>query len=145
MIRNANDGDIEWLLGELKEFASEYPFKSFQFPTDAAAYHILMDYMQYGLLMVCERNGERSGFIAGIETPLLGNPSVSVLVERFWWVTKSARRTRAGYELLRSFMNHAKELGIGAVISVASNTNIRDNTMRKLGLHLMESHYLMEI
>jgi hypothetical protein len=145
-IRRAEHADVGWISGQLRDFASSLGTKySYIPPDDESLESVVQDMVDNHVVLVAWTRGERVGLIGGVATPHPFNPSISCLIERFWWVPPSFRgRVRAGYLLLRDFMKIGERYHT-TVVSLERDSNVSDTTMQKFGLKMYEKTYSREI
>jgi hypothetical protein len=142
-IRKATIEDLEWLLQELKTFSAFIDCKTQVFNEDygRAMFPLMLD---KHVVFIAESEGERLGFIAGLLTPHPFNPNIKILQELFWWVSEQHRRSRAGLMLLNTFIEEGKRLANWTIMSLESNSPVREETLLRRGFRLKERAYILE-
>ena len=144
--RKAQATDVDWLLGELKEFAVYIRTKKHSlFGDEEYSRKGLLGVIENHVMFIAVKGEERLGFIAGIKTPHLFNPKISILVEIFWWVSEKYRNTRAGLMLLNSFTEYGKQNADLVTMALEAHSPVNDKTITKRGYHFHEKNYLMEV
>ena len=134
-VRRATLDDVPWLLAELRAFAAHYPITTVSlFGSDAHAEGMLLALIGGQFVAIATRNGERLGLIAGGVAPHPYNPDLLVASELWWWVSPAHRGTTAGYRLLASFHEWARQQGADlATMTLASNSQVRPGALERLG------------
>lgn len=144
IVRDATPDDLEWLIGELRDFAvfmdTRYPlfdeaYSRRTFPTLFADHVVL----------IAEREGERQGFVAGLLSPHPFNPALVILQELFWWVAAPHRHSRAGLLLLNALVEVGRAKAQWVLVSVEANSPVREATLLRRGFRLKERSYLLEV
>lgn len=142
-VRKAEDADLEWILGELRELSdfveTDIPIFQDSPYTRSGILHLIAHHV----VLIAEKEYQQVGFIAGTLTPHLFNPSIKTLTMLFFRVTPEARRTRAAFELVESFIS----AGLAAdwiSISLGVKTNLKGNHFVKRGFKKRETAFLKE-
>ena len=142
LLRPANTSDIPQILANGKTFAtSAYPGIPFD---EETFFGCVMQMMNDGLLIVAEENGEHFGGVGAIKGPLFINTSVSIAMERFWWVKPEHRASGIGRDLLKALEAAAKEQGCARVLMIALHNDelpFVDGFYKKFGYAPMEHFY----
>jgi hypothetical protein len=99
-VRTAVAADVAWLLQQLAHFDAFFGSSRSLFPDEAYAVETLTKLIATEPFFIAADARGPVGFIAGLLTPHLLNPSIRVLSELFWWVVPEARGSRAGFLLL---------------------------------------------
>lgn len=146
LVRRATTADIDWLLGELNEFA-DFLDTSKKLYADDEAYgrNLLTNFIEKHFVLVAERDGARVGFIAGYVMPHMFNPKLRVLAEIWWWVNPAHRKTRAALMLLNEYTKWGKENCDLVTMAVETITPVNERCLTKRGYRLHERSYLLEI
>ncbi len=145
-VRKAATEDIEWCLGQLREFSAVYGTKQPLFPEDLDhARTCLSHFMSQHLVLVAERDGHPVGFIAGFVTPHPFNPNIRTVTEQFWWVTPEARGSSAGLRLLDAFIREAEALADWVTISIEHGSPLNSRILEKRGFRPIDTQYLREV
>lgn len=144
-VRRGNLGDISWILEQLPRFQIFFGSQKSLFDIDSAE-GIVQGWIENHLVFVAEKETVgQLGFIIGAITPHLFNPKVVVLTELLWWVDPQFRKTRAGYLLLKQFVEWGKENTDWITFSVQTITPIKETTLKKFGFRQIEACYLIEV
>lgn len=89
-------------------------------------------------LIVAEKDGEPIGVIGGFLVPNIYNPNIKVLSELLWYVKEEYRKGRAGYLLLKAFDKLASEIADEATMSTLLHSEVKIETLEKVGFKLKE-------
>lgn len=148
-VRVAYDGDIPWILSELREFGKFSGFLSL-FPEERYAEEKLKELIERHVVMVCMAVDEvvgsedAAGFIAGYVGPHPWNPQAKVLTEAFWWVAEKYRRSRAGLLLLNAYTDWGRENCDMVTMALEANSPVRQETLTKRGYKLKELSFVLQ-
>ena len=145
-IRRAEPGDFAWIASQLRDFARSLDTVHSYIPAteEALLEEVRAMAHRHVLLVAQASDGSLAGTIGGLLAPHPYNPAICVLQERFWWVPVSHRGSRAGYMLLREFLNHGALLANVTTLSLEDNSPVSDNVLNRLGLRLLERIYVAE-
>lgn len=144
-VRPATTQDLDWLIGQLKDFAAFYASKRSLFGEESYVRAVITSMIERHLVLVAERGTELLGFIGGIVTPHFMNPDIQVLTETFWWVSPEHRRTRAGLMLLEAFVGYGKANAQWTQMTLEHESPVADRCLTKRGFQLKEHSYLLEV
>lgn len=144
-IRSASINDIDWVVLELKRFSEFFGTKKELFSDKNYARAGCLILIKGHVLYLAENESERIGFIAGLLTPHLFNPSIKILTELFWWVTEEHRGSRAGSLLLGEFVDYGKRHADWIAFGLRNNTRVRDETLLNYGFQAYERSFLLEV
>lgn len=146
LIRKANNYDIDYLLTQLELFAKEVPYKKDLFSSSVEwKMKSLICLMEKHLFLIAEKNGLKSGFIAGLVTPHFLNPNLISVTELFWWVNIEMRGSSVGARLLQSYTEEAKKIGDWVSMHTQTSTKIKDSSLERLGYKFSEKSFVMEV
>ena len=97
-----------------------------------------------GTMILAFYNERPVGAIGGVLVPHIYNPNIIVLSELMWYVLPEYRNGRAGLLLIKEFKKMAEELADEATLSTLPSSNIKSETLAKLGFHYGEKafHYI---
>ena len=84
------------------------------------------------------------GAIGGVLVPHIYNPNIIVLSELMWYVLPKYRNGRAGLLLIKAFKKLAEELADEATLSILPSSDVKPETLEKLGFKLGESAFLFK-
>ena len=149
--RRAVPSDIDWLMGQLRQFARFYGTKRSLFPTDDYAEQVLESMVSsQAIFMAVETTsyGEQPiGFIAAMVGVHPYNPTIRLLAETFWWVEPTLRGGRAALLLLEAFKAWGVESGFDwlTLSMVEGKSPLTDRTLERHGFRLHEKSYLREV
>lgn len=149
-VRRAAFADLDWLLGELREFSAFYATRRQLFGDEAYARVALRRMITDHLVLIAEaKGGERVGLISGWLYPHPFNPEIKTLSETFWWVATQFKNTfiggRAAQLLLDAFIEQGKARAQWIVFMLAHNTQVNERALLRRGFRLQERAYLMEV
>ena len=145
-IRPATTDDLEWLTTQLKAFSLFYGTKNGLFSTDEYAHEGLKTFMEKHVLLIADKDFVGPiGFIAGLVTPHIYNPTIRVLTEAFWWVPEEHRRSRAGYLLLKAFVDYGRVNADWILFTLEEDSPVNEFALIDRGFKLKERSYLMEV
>jgi hypothetical protein len=145
IVRPAVPSDLDWLITQVKAFATFNGTKYFMFGSEEEARAGLLGLMNAHFMRIAERAGERLGFIAAWWVPHPYNSQIPLLSEAFWWVSEEHRNGRAGLALLDEFVAFAKEHVKWATFSLLENSPVNDRILTKRGFVKHETGYVLEI
>lgn len=145
-VRLARSGDIEWLAGELRQFAESDGKRLTVYGDGAHAHRGLEELVGNHLVLLAERVSDRAklGFIAGMVFPHSFNPSIRVLGELLWWVSPTHRKTRAGLLLLDAFVAWGDQHCDWVTFGLQHDSPVRDETLYRRGFRPQERSFLRE-
>jgi hypothetical protein len=145
-VRAAAPTDIDWLVTQLRSFSAYFGTKRSLFGDEEFAKDGMRRMMDEHFMRVSERDdGVLTGFISGIITPHLFNPSIRVLTETFWWVAEPFRKTRSSVLLLNSFLSWGEANADWIAFGLEAQTPVKDEALIKRGFHLQERSFLREV
>lgn len=91
--------------------------------------------------LICWKDGERVGCVAGIKTKHFLNPNIDFIFEVVWYVDRNVRNTRVPYLLMKHYTEMVKEKADEGVFTILGHTPIKDESLAKFGWKLQERHY----
>jgi hypothetical protein len=145
-IRRGAPGDIDWLIGQLREFSSFMGTKRALFGDEEYVRRQVEGMLEHHVIFLAVReDGERMGFIGGVYVPHVFNPELTLLSETFWWVTPAHRGSRAGLMLLNAFTEFGKGAADWVTVALEEKSPVDDRCLRKRGYRLLEKNYLLEV
>jgi hypothetical protein len=143
-IRPAVPSDIDWLITQVKAFATFNQTKYFLFGNEEEARAGLLGMMSQHFMRIAERDGVPLGFIAAYWVKHPYNSKINLLAETFWWVDELHRFSSAGARLLHEFVAFAKEHVQWATFSLLVNSPVNESVLLRLGFKKHETAYLLE-
>ena len=143
-VLRANESDIDWIMGELKEFDNFFDSKKSLYGDGVYQRDAMLGMIEKQVVFVAWKNGDRVGFIAGFLAPHIYNPDITVLSEVFWWVPVKHRGSRAGLLLLRKFTEYGKQNADWVCLGIEDKSPINERTLTKRGYKLFERNYVLE-
>lgn len=145
-IRPATEGDLDWLICQLKSFSSYFGTKKSLFGDEEFARAGMQTMLTSHLVLIAESVIDGPvGFIAGVVTPHLFNPQIRVLAETFWWVAESRRGSRASLLLLEEFIKWGKANADWVTFALEHRTPVKESSLIRRGFHLQEKSFLLEV
>ena len=146
LIRAATADDVEWLASRLRLYFSDcYGTKRPLFQNDEFTQGFMLTLMKEHLVLIAEKGKERVGFVAGVLSPALYEPSLRVLSETFWWVEKAYRRSKAATLLLDAFTAWGRRHADWIFFGLPTDADVTDRTMARKGYRMQERFYLLEV
>lgn len=155
VVRPAINSDIDWLLGQLKQFSefNNSQISLFGGPEEHKR-QVLSDLIRNHVLLLCEKQAEPDelgrvgwipvGLICGMLHRHQFNPDIKCLTEYFWWVDPEHRNGRAGWMLFKEFEAVGEELCHWVTMSLLENSPVPEGFLEKQGYKLIEKTYLKE-
>lgn len=144
-IREAVPSDLDWLVGQAREFshfnATVYPL----FDDEVQVRESLSGLIHDHFMRVAWRGGQRLGFICGyyVRHPL--NPKVITLCEIMWWVSVEHRHSSAGLRLLDTYIAWGRAHANWITFSLQTHSPVKQETLTRRGFHMHESGFLLEV
>lgn len=132
-LRLATLADMPQMLANARKFIDSIPaYKNLPYdPVSMEAEFLAM--MEGGIILVAEVDGIHLGGIGALLSPLFFNPSIRVMVERFYWVEPGERSAGVGKALFTAFREAAqKSADYLVMISLADERT--DSLYKKLGM-----------
>jgi GNAT superfamily N-acetyltransferase len=145
LIRQAESNDIDWILGQLREFSKFIETKYELYGEEQYSKDGLQMLISSHLFLIAEKNSKRVGFVAGYLTPHLFNPTIKILNELFFWVIPEHRGEGIGTILMNDYIDFGKKNAQWITFSFNRFTKVNEKSLLKRGFHLHESTYLQEI
>lgn len=96
-------------------------------------------------LVSADEDDNMVGFITGMLLPHMFNPDIITLVEVFWWVNSSHRRSKAGLKLLNAYVDYGKQNADWIICTLESHSPVNDKAFIKRGFKYKEKSFLMEV
>lgn len=145
-VRPAIVEDLDWLIEQLKSFSRFFGSKIPLYKSEHFAREAMTKMMTDHMVFVAWKEGIGPvGFIAGFVIPHIFNPTIRVLNETFWWVPEEHRGTRAGYLLLKAFIDFGKEHADWILFTLEDNSPVNEVALLNRGFKLKEKSFLMEV
>lgn len=143
-VRPATIDDLDWVLEQAKEFSKFYGTKK-SLIDDSYARTGLAGVIENGVMLIAEGKEHRMGFIAGLIVDHPYNPKIRLLYEMLWWVSEPFRKTKAGYALLKRFIEIGKEEADWVTLCSLNVSPIGDRILERFGFKMIERNYLLEV
>lgn len=144
-IRRAATEDVPYLLDQLQRFDQFFGAGRSLYPDDATATAILSGLIKTQPFWVAFHDDLLIGFIGGALAAHPFNPDLVVLSELFWWVDEAYRGSKAGLELLTTFIDHGQQHADWIVMTLEHESPISDRCLLKRGFRPKEHTYLLEV
>lgn len=150
-IRKADEKDIEIILQELKSFSDAYGTKMPMFRDYETSKAIVKTYLKDHVFFVAikrdlaDLSEKVVGFITGLLSPHIYNPSIKVMTEAFWWMNPEHRRSGAGLMLLDKYIEWGQKNVDWIIMAIEDDTPIDEKIFLDRGFRLKEKSYLMEV
>ncbi len=145
IVRSATEGDVSWVVDELRAFSNSQRTKLKPFPGDQEAKAAITRMIQDHLFLVAVRGEERLGFLAAYVFAHPFNAAIRTLSESYWWVAEKFRGTRAGAMLLNAYLEHGKKHADWVFMTLQSNSPVNPDSLIKRGFRIHETYFLMEV
>lgn len=143
-VRQATNSDIPWIISELKAFSSFYGGKIPVFGNQEHMENLVETLIQTHVMLICDDNDTKLGFIGGFLGPHLFNPAIRVLTELCWWVPERHRGTKAGSLLLDAFQEFGKKHANWVTMTLEADSPVPEIILIKRGFTLKERNFYME-
>ena len=135
-LRNATIDDLPSCLVCARKFVDFYGLTW----NDASVTHNLTLLINSGVFIVAEVDGVIVAGIGGISIINIWDSTQQLFQELFWWVDEEYRNGSLGIKLLKTLEDQTPE-GALLVLSVLPKSNIKEETLSKLGYSLKEQAY----
>lgn len=96
-----------------------------------------------GIFLYCERNGEVTGILSAMVGTTLFDVKLKILQQRIFYVKPDSGRT--AYHLFKKFIDIGKREANHIITMLTSETNIKPQTLEKMGFKKMETLYRLEV
>lgn len=148
-IRPASEGDLDWLVGELREFDRFYQTKKRLFGDEKIVREKVLEIIAGHICLIAERSGDggaqRIGFIAGLLCPHFYNPDIRVLSQLFWWVLPGERKTLAASMLMDEFLRIGRPHADWITFNMSPWTPVKPTSFVRRGFTISDQVYLLEV
>jgi hypothetical protein len=143
--RRATLDDIPWMLGELRNFSDFYQTKRRLFADQEHVTTILTNLITNHFVCIAEKESSPMGFIVGMVSGHVFNPTIRTLTELAWWVEEKSRMSRAGLMLLNEFISFGKENADWINFSLEAHSPVKGDCLEKRGFSLKERNFILEV
>lgn len=153
-VRRAIEGDIPWMLDELKKFSDFFGTRIPLFDPNTAK-GTLSQILENHVVFVAVREQEALGtgvsvflpigFIAGAQVSHPLNPAIRVFAELLWWVQEEFRGSRAGAMLLEQFTAYGREHADWITMTLEAKSPVNPAVLERKGFRHQESSFVMEV
>lgn len=152
-IRAAHEGDLPWLLEQLREFDAFFGAKHTLFPDETYGRAFLRSIIDHHVFLIACSDGppaSRVGFIGGMLGKHPFNPHLRTLTELFWWVVPRSRGGTTGARLLLEFRARAERHHVHMVVLSLEERTITEGmvdpaSLVRMGFVPKERSYLLEL
>ena len=147
IVRRSTMDDYAWISKEVSDFVNTINTVEVQMPSTEVTLSAYTDLLCNHVSLVAEEKGELRGFMAGLYCAHPCNDKVMMLREWIWWVPERFRGGRAGYMLLKTFVDIGKATdGVSKVtVTLQNDTKVGYAIMSRLGFRLAESVFVTEV
>lgn len=146
LIAQATKNDVPEILDELQEFSKFFGTKISLFGDYEESKKIIENFVENHVFLIATKaSGELIGFISGMIMPHIYNPTISTLVESFWWVKEKHRGSKAGLKLLEEFIAFGRDNVDWVIMTLESDSPVKETTLTRRGFNLKEKSYLLEV
>lgn len=112
------------------------------YPNDYEWWRVdVVDLANKGYFAVCERDGEIVGFMIASFYSSTFDPTTTILQQNLLYATP---RTRAAHYLLKAFIDFGRKDFNHIITMIAPRTNIKPQSLKRLGFKELETLYGME-
>lgn len=132
-------------MGELPAFSDFFGTRRPLFGDAEHVENMLREVIAKHLVFVACRGEERLGFIAGVVHGHPFNPSIRTLSEQLWWVPEKHRGSRAGFVLLKAFVDWGEKNVDWISFGIEAKSPVRDEALTRQGFRLQERIFLKEV
>jgi GNAT superfamily N-acetyltransferase len=142
MIRSATRWDEDEVVLMLERYKRESPLVFHKTSSTEHARKILQHiWAGAGLCYVSYDEAGIHGMIIGIKNPNIWNPDIYAMHEMAFWVNPERRGTRAGYKLLKAYIEECKamkEQGLIEYYTISKMINSPDLDYGRFGFNKLE-------
>ena len=100
-------------------------------------------FAERAIFLICRRDGEVRGTMIAFLTKSPFDPSIKILQQQHFYVKPDSGRT--AYHLFKKFIDIGKTEANHIITMLTSQTNIKPETLERLGFKEMETLYRMEV
>lgn len=144
-VRNATHSDIPWLVQELEHFAVDYDTEPSLFGDLEYAIEKLGELITKHVVLIAEQENKPVGFIAGLINNHMMNPSVTILTQLFWWVSKKKRKNKIGSALLDTFIDYGEQHADWISCNLSHAAKMDDKCLISRGFRLQEKSFYKRV
>ena len=146
VVREARQGDSDWILEELQAFDAVMATDRSFMPSDPKVRRSrLHEFMADQLFLVAVRGEERLGFVLGVYANHLLNPETLCIYEQLYWVSHRHRGSAAGLVLLDTFIAVASRSVDWIFFSKQPWTRMADRHLDRRGFKPVDHTFLLEV
>lgn len=153
-VRQATSADTSYCLSLLKNFSKFYGLEKYAFYSDdiedmtIKMSTIINHHVVYVSEHINDDTGEIGplvGVIGGMLTPHFYNKNLTILTEMFWWVDEKHRKSRAGHDLIKTFIAAGKAHANLISFCLLEHSPIKASSIEVFGFKPIEKTFIMEI
>jgi len=150
-VRVADIRDLPYILSELPEYSDSFESNEPMYADEEYAKKFFSLLINEHILFIAEKvesNGDivGCGFAAGLIGPNVYNPMLKTLTVMLWYVNPKFRTTRAGYRLIKEFIQWGKDNDCDRINAARQvGGPIKRETYERLGFRFQEQSFVMEI
>lgn len=148
-IRPANEADLDWLVGELREFDTFYQTKKRLFGDEQIVRAKMLEVVRTNICLIADKKEagktERIGFIGGLLRTHFYNPEIRLLSQLFWWVIPAQRKTVAASMLMDAFISIGRAHADWITFNISRKCPVKKQSFIRRGFEVSDQVFLMEI
>lgn len=133
------------MLSELEKFSAFYQSKHNLFSDVDHVTGLLTNLIQNQFVQMAIRDSEPIGFIVGVLSDHIFNPSIKVFTEFAWWVEEKSRMSKAGLLLLNDFIEYGKANAMWINFTLEEHSPVKGSFLERKGFALKERCFVMEV
>lgn len=99
-------------------------------------------FAQQGIFLICKRNEEITGIMVAVLRQSPFDFETTILRQVLFYVKPNSGRT--AYHLFKKFIDIGKSQANHIITMITSQTNIKPETLKKMGFKELETLYLLE-
>lgn len=96
-----------------------------------------------GILLICRRDGKITGLLLAFINPSVFDVNTKILQQQILYSIPNSGRT--AYHLFKNFIDIGKSEANHIITMLTSQTNIKPETLKKLGFEELETLYRLEV
>lgn len=141
-VKPVTEGDRSWVVNTAAKEMLENEVRRPELYNPQQLHLLYHKVVSDGTGLVCLKDGERVGVVGGVLFPHFLNPGIRVLAEVVWYVSPSARFSRAPYLMMKAYRDLISVRADEGMFTLLHDTPIKDDSLAKLGFEFRERHYL---
>ena len=146
-VRAAELSDVDWLVGQCRDFANLQQTKLSIFPAqESTIRELLEDMIKNHLFLIAVKGEQRLGFLAAYQLTHPFNPGIRMLTEAFWYVAQEFQKfPRAMILLLDTYVEYGRANAEWTFIALQSVNPINPDILTRRGFRAHEAQYILEV